>query len=540
MVTDPHQARTLATAVQTLDHHAHAATAADGLTNTFIPYLNGHQELQDPPGSVWLLVSCFHLLASEGTSTEDLIRIGRYTGFAMTLVAICAVFWIGVSIEGLYAGLCAASICATSWAFVATGRSVTADSFFQGWSTLCIAAALWATRPLRPMPSVTRQAIGWTVCGLTLGAAVLTVGPVGLVGTVLPIAFILMICPYRLGHLLGLLAAALIAALTVFPWVVYVHGQDPTLLTLWRESLTPWMVRDGADRDLGREMLMLIAVTLPWTLWLLAAAATPFIPSTKGVRLRLILGWIWLLSGGAGVVLWTRVEDVGTATTLVVPLSIVLAQLFHRLAVLTDEGRFPLWAKVTSWAYQATLAVASVAGVVVVSRRVPLPGFIDTGWTFEPPPAWWLAWGWGLMMILPVGLGARWLKKQDFKKAACTWVLWAWMAVTGFLILRSCAPRADDPFEAFVASVVTIAGDRPIYWLRPDPMPPGYAPPPARLLLHLRRPLPSVASSLTHQVFEDQDEIYVIGHAAGGRPLHGTEAATKREGVDLMLWRCEK
>ena len=91
--------------------------------------------------------------------------------------------------------------------FIYYARTATPAMIQAGWGMLAIATSLWAIRPLRPMPSTERQFIGWIICGIALGAATLTAGPITLATIVAPIFLLILLCPDRVSHLIGLLAS---------------------------------------------------------------------------------------------------------------------------------------------------------------------------------------------------------------------------------------------------------------------------------------------------------------------------------------------
>ena len=118
----------------------------------------------------------------------------------------------------------------------------------------------------------------------------ITLGTVGA-----PIVLILFLCPHRVSHLMGLLAAVLIAVLLTMPWLVYSHEDDPEVFTTWLGGLVPAakMTIPEFGREIVRRAVILLAALLPWVIWLIGAAVQPMSTSSVGSRLRLFLGLGW-------------------------------------------------------------------------------------------------------------------------------------------------------------------------------------------------------------------------------------------------------
>ena len=540
-VTDAREAKTLAVAIQTLDHHAQTSTQSGPAADPFVPYLNGHQQLADPPGTTWVLITLFELFGSETTSTNDLIQIGKSTSVAMALITIAAVFWIGLSLDGLYTAVYAAVICATNAMFVIQGRTITTEIYFLGWGTLSLAAALWATRPLRPMPSVTRQAIGWVVCGVTLAAAVLTLGPEGLVLTVLPIGLILVLCPHRLGHMLGLLAAALIGSLTVLPWVIYVHVQVPTVWGLWLERLIPIWRDNWSGEGLSPSGVLLVAmaITAPWMHWLCPAIMMPLSPSSRGERLRATLGLTWFITVSVMLTLWTRPTDLHKAMLIVPAYSIVIAQLLSRFSLLIAQGLAPLSWRIFSWIHWAIMGSISLGTPILIYK---FPSLIDDVWftkRLAQLPPWWMVLVYGIVLTTLAAMSIRWMLKQDPKKSAMAWLIWAWAGISGLVAIWTFTPRLEDPLPTRMEHMAVLAGGDPVYRLQSADGPSDPWQQHAALWLYLRRPVMDITMSQVQKVLEAHQVIHLIASPSTEKPSPAIEVLTTLPGSDLEWWRCD-
>ena len=298
-VVDPQEARTLATSVDSWRHLPRTTGTHDPL-ELVTPYLNNRAELRSPPGLTWLHLAIFKLNPLHGPSdVGDLVLAAAGIG-GPALLAVAAAFWAGKSIGGTPTAVFAGLVCAANPFFLYQVRLASPPVAHTALAMLSIAAALWAIRPLKPSPSLWRQGAGWAVSGLALAGAFLLAGPLAMITVVAPLCLLLLLCPGRKGHLLGLLAAGLIGVLTVLPWVLYVQQRDLRVWIYWLTETLPLRQLDLADlpRRAGERLLVGLAILLPWTLWLFGAILQPFSHSSRGARLRLFLSWSWFASVG--------------------------------------------------------------------------------------------------------------------------------------------------------------------------------------------------------------------------------------------------
>lgn len=282
------------------------APIADGETSlqSWTPVYQGESRWDLPPGGTWL-----HMVMYLGKPTDAANPIdpsdpawvsrARYGSLLMALLFVAAVFWAGYSIGGLPAGTISALVAMTMPLMIGFGRHANPHIVATAWSTLSIAGALWAMRPLRAAPSLIRQLIGWIVCGVGLGLAALTLGPTAIPGTLLCTIVLAMICPRRIGHIMGLLASTALAALLLMPWSLHVTGHDPGVWQLWMKQLKPDFGQAGFAEIMqraGYRIALATALCGLWLIWLIPALSQPFSTSTGTARRKLLLGWGWLVA----------------------------------------------------------------------------------------------------------------------------------------------------------------------------------------------------------------------------------------------------
>lgn len=300
------QREALATAISA-ETLARKTPINDGQTSldAWTPVYEGESRWDLAPGGIWLhqvmyLGQKAKKIPGENRATDHwLLTRARIGSILMALLFVATVYWAGHSIGGVMTGTLSALTAMTMPLLVGFGRHATADSAAIACSTLSIAGALWAMRPLRATPSLTRQLIGWLVCGIGLGLATLVAGPKAIPATVLCTIALAMACPRRFGHIMGLITSTSIAALMLTPWVLHVHDHDPEIWRAWVGELTPALLENGWMQTLktaGWRISLSVAACGLWLIWLIPAVSQPFSTSSAGnPRSKMLLGWVWLL-----------------------------------------------------------------------------------------------------------------------------------------------------------------------------------------------------------------------------------------------------
>jgi len=428
-----------------------------------VPLLEGREALVDPPGTAWayaLSHAVGRWLAGDDAATDarSWVLAARWASVVAAMVLIASVYWAGMAIGGvrpaLFSGLIAAGNPLLAWEVRVADGSVLAAM----WVALSVAASLWAIRPLRPVAGLPRQAIGWGVAGVALGMAVLTLGPTAWLAVVLPVLAVLIACPHRLSHALGLIASMLAAVLFVLPWVALAQERQPSVLLIWLTELNlthVWVEPLAVLRHAGWRTLGLTLVFVPWLVWLVSAVLQPFSASSQGVRLRMMLGWLWLfLSWGyvmmlpsvgawggrvdAGLgwsALWSGLRSgAGSELLLVLPgAAVLLGQLFRRLTELAEDGRPARVWRWLRWPHASViLAVSVLVGVCVL---VPGgAGWIGNGYAraIESTAPWVLGlWVAALLAAAMLGLRLAWKHRPG--RASAMWSVWIVVLLTGLL-----------------------------------------------------------------------------------------------------------
>ncbi len=429
------QSRARALAEQTW-HHRHMMYRGEVTLESMVPISQGQPQLDQPPGAAWLYQFALASLDPMTATSEDITYQLRLLSAAFGLLTIAAVFWAGFSVGGLTTASLSSLTLLACPVLVYYSRQGTNDMPLLGLQTLGVAAALWALRPLRPSPSLPRQAIGWAVSGGALGAVVLTGGLPAVPAVFLPILVVTVMCPNRISHLLGLLAAVFIAGLMVMPWAMYVHNQDTRIWELWVSGLWPQSLQSFTTfgNAVYNRGLWAMVLVLPWTFWLLGSIAQPFSASSSGVRRRVFIGWAWLLC--VTMLAATGPGDGGPAGMVVIlPAACVLiGQCLRLYSDRSAEGRHArIWRHVR-WAHLLfciAVSIALPAGMffqdAMIERGIlPKPIVAEMPWFF------WV--GLGVSLVLITLLSTRYAWRHYPGRAVVCWSVWSVVLMSVMLI----------------------------------------------------------------------------------------------------------
>lgn len=489
-VLDPHEGRALA-----ISRHTAAAVEhgqALSLGERLVPMLNGRPRADEPPGLHWLLRLACSGLDPQTAAAESFIWRARLVSAAFALVIIAAVYWAALSIGGSYSAVFAALVCLASPLLLYEGRTADGSVVTTSFSMLSIAAALWAIRPLRPAPSVERQFIGWVVCGLAMAAAVLTAGLGAGIATAAPILLMLVLCPERQSHLMGLVAAMLIAALAVLPWAMLSQELDAAAWRQWLSGgdLAPSAILAGWEAAVRWRVVWLVLATLPWTLWLVAAIVQPFSTSSSGARTRLFLSWAWL---AVAVAVYLSAPDAPRRSLLpaVAAAAVLVGQLFARYGELAAVGRYPRFWRLMRWPHVLLLAGVSVVPPLLLGLQ---PAWVAQGRMSDvliavTPTNQLTLVGLSIALLLALVLSGRWLRRHQPGHALAAWSAWVviYAAVAAVLVVRS--RLLSNPLNDHWQLMDGVAGQRTIYWLSDRAGEPTID---ASLLFYANRPLPAL------------------------------------------------
>ncbi|MCE9591682.1 MAG: hypothetical protein K8S99_14300 [Planctomycetes bacterium] len=532
-VTDPREARSVLVALNAVGERAKPQAQ---FYNIVVPTLNDRVRWDVPPTVGWLLTAVLPAPSADGLWL--FILGARLTSVVMGLVTIACVYWAGFSLGGLRTAAYAAAVCATGAVLVHQARLATPAIHFAAWATMSIAAALWALRPLKPQPSLWRQAIGWALCGLSMGLAALTIGPGAMLSVAMPVLFLTLLCPNRASHLLGLLAALLLSALVVLPWATFARQHDPDA---WPVDPVRWValgwIEPGQITDLLGHMLPLMIVALmPWTLWLVGAIVQPFSTSSAGVRRKLFLGWGWFTVSAVMCLLAPPVLRVAFLMQVIPAAAVLIAEVFTQYADLAATGRMALFWRLLRWVHMVGLATLSVALPLLVTRP---EWFVSMGLTGAEPLAnvgWFYAGPLMAALLAIVAYTARPVMASLPGRSLAFWTFWGAVALTAMTVPWARSPINHPGPTQEAERLRQVVGDQPLFWLGPVIHDPADTHP--VLLLYGPRPVRVLKPTEIEAAQRLHPELFLLAPYPGGLP----PAAAEFEVVgikplpDLMLY----
>jgi hypothetical protein len=488
--------------------------------------------LRRAPGTYWAHRLAMACMAKPTGDVDLLVAATRRASVAMALLTIAATFWAGFSVGGRRAAALAALVLASNPIFIYYARQATPAIYHAGWAMLSIAAALWALRPLKPGASPERQLIGWMICGLALGAATLTAGSVTALTVFLPILLLLLLCENRVGHLMGLLAALFMCLLAVLPWMLYAHDQNPEIWKLWLADL--WLVNDSAQDgpwlEAGWRALVLAVALLPWTLWYIAGAAQPFSTSSKGQRIRLLLGGFWFVVVALGLLGLPAGNRLGVLLPSLGPGAVLLGQLFNRFTERASTGRHVrLWCWLR-WPHLLLLMAASalLPMLLLSGDWLSVPDETRT-WPADQPQ--WVQPALAITILLVIVLiAARWAWKHYPTKAMVTWSIWSITLMAMAIMPLTLDLQAHNPLRQNAQTIGNQTGQTLTYWYNLGAADPA-------IKLYAKRSLLTVDSAQVKQALELNEPFFLVGPTAIPEFAEQMTEVASLDQIEATLWQ---
>jgi 4-amino-4-deoxy-L-arabinose transferase-like glycosyltransferase len=255
-----------------------------------MPSLNGQPRIEKPPLLVWLNLLAWHGLTPETAGVEPLVLRARLVGVALALLAVCGIYWAGMTLGGPRLATLAALFTGSAFFFIRQARFASYDTHIMGWVTLAVAAGLWAIRADAHRPA--RTIFGWAVCVLALTAANLTKGPLGFALVVIPLAAAVAIFPERRrANTIGLTASTVAAIAAFLPWFIFAARTVSDAGELFdREYRYILELFSNPFFYFG-----IVGMVFPWTLWLAGGLVAPFADRETKKDRGYWFVWAWLV-----------------------------------------------------------------------------------------------------------------------------------------------------------------------------------------------------------------------------------------------------
>lgn len=465
------------TAVETRDRLLRVIGESSWL-EPIAPHQYGVAIRDTPPGMTWVQLPAMMLVqpksqtqATAGLATQYL-RASRLTQLGFALMFLASIFWAGYGIGGIKTGLFSTLIALATPALLLSARVAIPALPAASWLALSMAAAIWALRPMRPGPAIVRQISGWLISGIALAALFATAGWFGLLMAMGPMLGIVLLCPRRFSHLMAMVSSLCVAALLLSPWLWHVAGEpweQSTYVTgHWLLQLWPggWVGWDQAWRLPWLRLFWVAIIALPWTIWLIGALMQPFSSSSRSVRSRMLIGWLWFVISVSLVFLFGPSQSHMTLTLLVLPgMAVMLGQMFRQYSDLSAEGRHAnLWQGL-KWPFMVCVGFLSVALPLMIYFQ---HGLIREGWVDGPfassVPGWWLV---GVVTVLgaTAALAIRYAVVHRPGRTVALSALWSVLAVTLVMMPIYRGPLGTSPLQADAQNILkTINGSSLYYW----------------------------------------------------------------------------
>jgi len=259
----------------------------------YLTYNDQRVRLAKPPMVTWLHMLAWVDLDPDSAVPDQLIERARLVAVAMGALVILATFWAGLTLADLRLALTSAMLAGTTLLLQRQARTASYDIHFTAWTALAIASGLWAMAPRQSVLSWARVALGWGVCGLALAAATYSKNPLTYIVSVVPLAIgIAMLPRRRLHNTIGLLAAVALSLLIVLPWYITVSKFSGDVeSSLMTEFEVPARGSQPIYYYLG-----LFGLIAPWTIWLFAGLAHPFMDGRRTGMQRRLFTWLWFVT----------------------------------------------------------------------------------------------------------------------------------------------------------------------------------------------------------------------------------------------------
>ncbi len=258
----------------------------------YLSYNDTIPRIAKPPMVTWQQMLAWTGLDPETATADTLIYRARLMAVCMGLLTLIAIYWAGLTLDDVALAASAALAAGATVFFQRQARTASYDIHFVAFATLSIAAGLWAIGPKETALATSRIITGWAVSGVALAAAALSKNPLAYPVVLGPLVLAIAISPRRkIASVAGLLGAVAISLAAVVPWYVTIHNTVKNADDRLR-------VEFEAMRDSSQPFyyyLGIFALVAPWSVWMIAAVAHPFMDGKRiGFRTRL-LPWLWLL-----------------------------------------------------------------------------------------------------------------------------------------------------------------------------------------------------------------------------------------------------
>lgn len=259
----------------------------------YIPTWRGKPRLNKPPLAVWLNLLAWKDLTPDKTEPRQLMTRARYVSVILALLMIGSIYWLGLSVGNVHTGLLAAVFAGTTLLLQRQARLASYDIHLSAFVTFAVASAWWAIGPHRPdrIFKLWRYLLGWILCGIGLGAAIMSKGPLAYPLLLLPVIWCIALNRHKWQRNAGgLLIGLLVGTALAFPW--YYH-----ILTTYKGTAGGLTHEYAAARPEFQPVwyyVGLLGLIFPWTVLFFGALFQPWGLAIGSRRRQMLYAWGWM------------------------------------------------------------------------------------------------------------------------------------------------------------------------------------------------------------------------------------------------------
>ncbi|MBV1928818.1 MAG: hypothetical protein KUG81_04835 [Gammaproteobacteria bacterium] len=428
-----------------------------------VPTFNGGPRYNKPPLAIWVNLLAWSDLTPATTNPRQLMTRARIASVMVGFLMIASIYWLGLSVGNIHTGLLSALFVSTTILFQKQARLSSYDIYLASFATFSVAAAWWSIGPHRPDRVFTklRFVMGWILCGMGLGAAIMSKGPLAYPLMILPVAYGIILHRHQLKRNLGgMILALAIGTALAFPWYYHIE-------TLYQGLSGSMSSEFTAKRTVGQPVyyyLCIIGLIWPWTVIFFGSLFQPWGLAQKNRRKQMLYAWGWM----ALILLMFSIPG-AKQQRYILPILPAFGLLFGAFWVdhqrITDSGhqdkdlnfvRLPHWIMLGGASIAATIAILAQPLLIEHGyEQYAILGSVKTS----------LVLFWLVLCLDIVYLGFKSHMKNQHIKAGYLSATWALLFTIMLLHAYALGPKQHHPVYNEAAKFNQIVQGAPVRFL---------------------------------------------------------------------------